>query len=342
MDATGAASVKEAETRVIVSFPHPLLDGWSASRVFGEVFATYSDIRAGTLATRSRGLPYRAYIAWLGQQDEREAEEFWRAALKGFGTPTPLWGDKVQGQSASEDKRAVVVERRLTLRTTSRLEGLTRTHGLTLNTITQGVWALLLSRYSGEPDVVFGVVTSGRPSNLPGALDAVGLFINTLPLRVLVAPEKDIITWLTEIQDWNAELRRHEYSTLAQIQSWSDVPAGRPLFESLFSFETYPLGGSEQSSEGHPLHVRDVHGWDTDNFPLSLTIVPGRELSIQVNYETRRFDAATIDRVIDQYAGLLDKITASPLATVGELSVLTDNDRRLVLESWNEIGRAHV
>ncbi|HVH45838.1 MAG TPA: amino acid adenylation domain-containing protein [Labilithrix sp.] len=327
------ARVNDDEHRVIVAFHHLLLDGWSATRVFSDVDAAYGEVTGGPRAASGAGLPYRAYIAWLEKQDADEAETFWRAALKGFYAPTPLWGDKAPGQPPGDDKVAVVLERRLTSARTSALEAFARTHGLTLNTIAQGAWALLSSRYSGESDVVFGAVTSGRPSDLAGVESGIGLFINTLPVRVLVEPERELASWLARLQERNTELRRYEYSTQAQLQAWSDVPAGRPLFESLFAFENYPTG---RIAEDTALKTRDVHGWDTDSFPLSVTVVPGQELSLQINYDTRRFDGATVERLLEQYDRLFDAVLSSPHGKLGELSVLTEDEKQRVLVEWND------
>ena len=129
----------------------------------------------------------------------------------------------------------------LSAETTGRLQLLARKHGLTLNTVLVGAWALLLNRYSQEETVVFGATVAGRPPSLPGVETMIGLFINTLPVRVRIDDEAELLAWLRALQAEQVELREYEYSPLVEVQSWSEVGRGRPLFESLLVFENYPL-----------------------------------------------------------------------------------------------------
>src|SRR5205814_5498078 len=124
---------------------------------------------------------------------------------------------------------------------TSRLKAAARREQLTLNTMVQAAWSLLLSRYSGQDDVVFGVTVSGRPAALAGVESMVGLFINTLPMRVHVRGDGPLRAWLKAIQGQQVEQRQYEFSPLVQVQGWSAVPTGEPLFRSLLVFENYPV-----------------------------------------------------------------------------------------------------
>src|SRR5215211_2849855 len=171
---------------------HLLLDGWSTSQVFSEIFACYQALRRNEKPQRARVRPYRDYIAWLLQQDLSAAESFWRRTLAGFSAPTPLGVDRpaadlLDANDYGEDELALTVE------LSAALQQLGRQQQLTLNTMVQGAWALLLSRYSGERDIVFGATVSGRPGELPGVEAMVGPFINTLPVRVRVPREEPVI-----------------------------------------------------------------------------------------------------------------------------------------------------
>src|SRR5262249_24057282 len=148
-------------------------------------------------------------------------------------------------------------ERRLPAATTRALEGFARAHGLTLNTVLQGAWALLLSRYSGEADVVFGATSSGRSVDLPGLETMVGLFINTLPVRAEVQPDAALVPWLEQLQERQAAQLPYSYSPLSAVQGFSEVPRGQALFESLLVVENYPVDEALREAGG-PLVVADV------------------------------------------------------------------------------------
>ena len=226
------------------SFHHILLDGWSVSTVLDEVFACYEALRQGQILSLPSRRPYRDYITWLRQQDISKAEIYWRETLRGFTTPTALNSDLTPHRT--EESTGDYHDQRLRLpeSITTALQTLARQQQLTLNTLVQGAWALLLSHYSGQQDIVFGVIVSGRPATLTGVEAMVGLFINTLPLRTQVNPEQQLLPWLQSLQAEQADARQFDYTPLVQIQNWSEVPRGHALFDSLLVFENYPTDGS--------------------------------------------------------------------------------------------------
>ncbi len=197
------------------SFHHILLDGWSVATVIGEVFAYYRAARQEQTFSHAASRPYSDYIAWLQQQDLAQAQTFWRETLRGYTTPTPLGIDRVSAMtSKAPDFRDHTFH--LSAATTAALQTFARQQQLTLNTLVQGAWALLLSHYSGEQDVVFGVTVSGRPATLAGVEAMVGLFINTLPLRVQDNPTQPLLSWLHALQTRQAEARQYDYTPLVQ------------------------------------------------------------------------------------------------------------------------------
>ncbi|HYY42576.1 MAG TPA: condensation domain-containing protein, partial [Pyrinomonadaceae bacterium] len=224
----------DAQTAQLVwTLHHLLLDGWSLSLLLQEVWALYETFRRGDEPpVTSERRPYRDYVAWLRQQDMTRAETFWRATLKGFNAPTPLVIDRAvrAAQTPAPQAPPAVVRARLSVELTERLRVLARTQQLTLNTLVQGVWALLISRYSREADVVFGATMAGRPPALAGVDEMIGLFINTLPVRARVEADAPLLAWLKQFQTEQARLREYEYSPLAEVQGWSEVPRGQSLF----------------------------------------------------------------------------------------------------------------
>src|SRR5581483_6156079 len=204
------------------SHHHLLLDGWSVPLVMKEVLGYYKELAGGGKLEVSAARPYREYIQWLQKQDMKRAEAYWRERLQGFEVATELPGRKAgrsKGPGRTE-RRA----RRLSGSLSQALERWGKGHQVTLNTLVQGAWAVMLSRHSGQPEVVFGVTVSGRPAGLKGVERMVGLFINTLPVRVRVAAQEEVAGWLKVLQAGQVEMREYEYSPLVEVQGWSEVP----------------------------------------------------------------------------------------------------------------------
>ena len=333
---TRLALVRTADDRwqLIWSFPHILLEGWSAARVLNELFSVYQALRGNQTVPAPSVPRYRDYIAWLQKRDAGRAEAYWRPALSGFAAPTPLTVDRpVDGEQPEQYSRS---KRRLSPQLSASLQSFARERRLTLNTVFQGAWAVLLSLYSGERDVVFGTVVSGREVEFPDIQSLIGLCVNTLPTRVRLSPEQPIEAWLQRLQVSQAAMREFEYTALIDVQRWSDVPRGTPLFESIFVFENWAaeaapsLGGGELTVDG----VESVEGGS--GYPLVVEVAPGREIGIGLSYDTRRFDAESIARLLDHYETLLWQMTTRPAASLGEVSLLSPEAQRAEIDGWND------
>ena len=324
------------------SHQHLLMDGWSLPILMRDLFALYEAALGREAARLERPRPYREYIAWLSRQDLARAEVFWRGALGGFTSATPLVIDRAGAPAASGGAPPVrQLLRRLSPAATQALLDVARAHELTLSTLAQGSWALVLSRYSGEPEVVFGATVSGRSIDLDGVDAMVGIFINSLPVRVRVAPHAPAVAWLKEIQAQRVEQLQYEYSPLAKVQGWSDVPRGQPLFETLMIFENYPM--EEGFWEGHnPLGITDVRAFARTNYPLTVALIPARELVIRVDYVEDRFDEDAVIRLMGHFQALLEGIAASPDQPVSELPLLTAEEQDRMLTAWNDTRSAGV
>ncbi|TYC64536.1 non-ribosomal peptide synthetase, partial [Streptomyces sp. CB01881] len=285
--------------QLLLTHHHVLLDGWSFSRVLAEVLAAYVADRGGESRALPAQRPFRQFIAWLQQQDEGRAENFWRERLAGFTTPSDLPLCRPATDDTADDTADRYAPARLALSTeaTDTLRQLARDHQLTLNTLLQAAWALLLSRYSGEQDVLHGMTVAGRPADLPGVEDMVGLFINTVPVRTQVQPHLPAGDWLRRIQLELTELRQYEYSPLTQVQSWSEVPRESPLFESVVVFENYPAAGSGKDPDFAGMVIEQARAVEQTNFPVTLVAVPGSALGLQLIFDHHRLapqDATTL------------------------------------------------
>ncbi|MBW4575237.1 MAG: amino acid adenylation domain-containing protein [Aphanothece sp. CMT-3BRIN-NPC111] len=319
----------------IWSHHHLLLDGWSTPLIFQEVFAYYNAFCQGENLSLPRPRPYRDYITWLQQQNRAKAESFWQKTLKGFTAPTPLTVDRDLGNLSTKEESYDAQQIKLSSATTAALQSLARKHQLTLNTLLQGAWGLLLSRYSGENDIVFGTTVSGRPPTLVGVESMVGLFINTLPVRVKVEAEDSLLNWLKTLQAQQIELRQYEYSSLMEIQQkCSEIPKGVSLFESLFVFENYPADSSLKQRCGS-LEIGNIRSFEKTNYPLTAIALVDSELSLKICYERDRFDPATITRMLGHLQTLLENFVANPNQRLQYLQLLTLAERQQLLVEWN-------
>jgi len=319
----------------IWSFHHLLLDGWSVPLILGEVFTFYRAYCRGEQIELEQPRPYGDYISWLRQQDRSKAEVFWRTTLSGFAAPTSLLtGGASQGQG---EQKAHFDEQRseISRATTVALQSLAQEHQLTLNTLVQGAWGILLSRYSGEQDVVFGGVVSGRPAKLVGVEKMVGLFINTLPVRLKVEPDARVLSWLKQLQRQQVEAREYEYSSLIEVQGYIEAERGKPLFESILAFENYPKDISLHD-EGKALEVRNVSAYSRTNYPLTVVVGPSSELRLKILYDTNRFEAAAITRMLGHIQVLMESIAAGAEQKISELRLLTQDEQRQLLVQWND------
>lgn len=303
----------EADYQLLWSHHHIILDGWSGPLVLKEVIAFYEAFCRGQDLHWERPRSYRDYIAWLKQQDRATAAAFWRKKLQGFTQPTFLRMKAAPGSFSDQEEGYGEQTAYLSAPATAILQSLARQHRLTLNTLVQGVWALLLSHYSGEDDVVFGITVSGRPSNLAGIESMIGLFINTLPLRVKVSPKTSFWSWLKDIQTYNLELQQYEYSPAGQVYQWSNVPGALPLYESILVFENYPVDLSKLQFSDLKLDIRHVgsKGAQTQ-YALTLLVSASSKLELQLIYDKSRLGKAEVSRISEHFLALLTSIIANP------------------------------
>jgi amino acid adenylation domain-containing protein len=318
----------------IWSYHHILLDGWSIALLFKEVFTHYAAFQKREPLELSRPRPFQDYIAWLKRQDLAEAESFWRNSLRGFTVPTPLGlGRQSNSNGDGNDYGQVQVE--LSSELTAALNSLAAQHQLTVNTVVQGGWALLLNRYSGERDVVYGATVSGRPAELAGIETMIGLFINTLPVRVRVSGRELLTEWLKGIQGHQVESRQYEFSPLIEVQGWSEVPRKLPLFGSLYIYENYVVEALAVEDFGN-LRVRDVRAIERTNYPLTLMVWQGQRLLLKLFYDCSRFDSADVSRMLDHLRTLLENMVADPHCRVSELDLLTPAERERLTAWWDD------
>jgi len=267
---------------------HLLMDGWCLPLILGELAECHEAVRQGREPRLPPARPYAEYIAWLGRRDHGAAERFWRERLAGFSHFTAL-GEVEEASEDGAGRGWAAVEGALSREETSAVRAALRRNGITWSTLLEGLWAVLLSRYSGERDVVFGRTVSGRPADLPGVERMVGLFLRTAPVRVAVEEEQRLWHWLRELQACQLDQAPHEFATAAQIQQWIGLPAAMPLFESLVVVENYPSAAGDGYGGAPGLALREgrFHGAHTA-YPLTILAVPDEELRLRITYDRAR------------------------------------------------------
>ncbi|GEJ57771.1 hypothetical protein AMYX_25120 [Anaeromyxobacter diazotrophicus] len=326
----GLARTGDAVHLFTFSHHHLLLDGWSVPLVLKDVLAAYEALRRGEAPRLPPVRPYRDFIAWLQRRDPARSEDFWRRALAGVRQPTPLGIDHPAAAAAEDAPPALQHELVLGPAELASILALARRLHLTPSTVVLGAWALLLSRYSGEEDVVFGATVSGRPADLPGAESTVGLFINTLPVRVRVDPDATAAVWLEAVQAQQVELRQHEHTPLVRVRQWSEVPSPQPLFESLFVFENYPVDASLRESGG-PLRVRCAGSASRVSFPLVISAAAGTELTLTASADPARLDAGAVEGALAHLREVLLAMAARPETRLARLPLVGTEERRRLL-----------
>jgi len=305
--------------RFIWTSHHALLDGWCLSILFKELMRLY---RQGEQAFLPHPEPYHDYIAWLHHQDVQSALDYWQDRLQSFTQATPLPLGSLTPDAATHQQLRCSVTEELT----QQLHQFAQHHQLTLNSLMQCAWGMLLSHYSQQSDIVFGVTNSGRHIDLFGIHSRIGLFINTLPLRLQI-DDTPLVTWLQNLQIQQQADINYCYMPFAQIQACSPLDKQHRLFESVLVFENYPLDTHFAEAEAFTIENPDIV--DYNHYPLTLFVIPHEHLYLQLAYDTGYFEATAIQTLLDTLQTLLASLVTQPDIPVSQLLAdLTQRSRQ--------------
>jgi len=316
------------------TFHHIALDGRSQLLVLKEVLSLYDAMVRGQEPRLDAPCPYRDYISELRQKDLSGAKEFWTRRLQRFSAPTPLMIDYLDVEPRPADCTYAESETKLSQSATSALKTFAQLHQVTLNTLFQGAWAILLSRYSGEGEVVFGAVRSGRRSTASGNDSVVGLLMNNLPVRVSVPPSGPLAPWLRELRAQDIALRDFEHTPLADAQRWSNRPPGTPLFQSVLVFDYYLLD-SALKRLGAQWRNRDFRLIEKTGYPLTVYGYAEDQLTLKVSYDRSKFGTTAISRMLGHLRTLLTRMAQDPDVDLSQLQMLTEDEQRQLMVEWN-------
>ena len=324
----------------MMSNHHILIDAWCRSLLMNDFFDIYMALGEGRDAQLATPPRYRDYIAWLQRQNLNEARQWWQQNLQGFERTTPIPSDRPFMRDHAGHGGMVVGDchTRLDARDGAQLRELAQAHQLTVNTFAQAAWALVLRRLSGDRDVLFGVTVAGRPVEMPEMQRTVGLFINSIALRVKL-PEDDqpcsVRQWLSGLLDSNMQLREYEYLPLVTIQEHSELPKGQPLFDSLFVFENAPVEVSVLD-RAQSLNATSDSGRTHTNFPLTAVCYPGDDLGLHLSYDQRYFDETTVQGMLGEFKRLLLALVQGFHGDMADLPLIGEQEREFLVDGCNQ------
>ncbi|MDY8021009.1 non-ribosomal peptide synthetase [Paenibacillus polymyxa] len=322
--------------RLIWSFHHIIMDGWCFGIVFKELLEIYSALHKGSIPQLGTVYPYRQYIQWMEQRDDREPAVYWENYLTEYEQPALL--PKTQSGTANPGYIQEEYDFTINREIKASLERIARESGATLSTVIQAVWGILLQRYNNTRDVVFGTVVSGRPAEIQGVERMVGLFINTIPVRVRAEEEESFSTLIAKLQReaWASE--QHHYYPLAEIQSRTAHGSG--LLQNLLAFENYPMEEAVkgQGDDGTDLRVLSVKVSEQTNFDFNFIVVPENDLQIKFRYNSLAYDRNFMERVAGQIKMIIREIIRCPKIRIADIEIVPEEESSVQLHDFNRTG----
>jgi surfactin family lipopeptide synthetase C len=320
----------ETDWEFFWSFSHLLLDGWSFGLAFAELAEAYRAHIAGEPASLPPARPYRDYLAWWRRQDRSATERYWREYLAGYTLPGPLEaGAAPAGKHDPAEPTHAFLPTPELLAEVGPLTEFSRAHGLTLNTVMQGAWMIILGRYLGRRDVLAGSTGTHRPGSLPGAERIMGPMLATVPVRAQLADDAELTGWLAGLQTTMARSREHAHLSLADLRQLTDLPGSQPMFELDLAFENVPvpelalpdLEITGSAYDGRP------------HYPITMIMMPGEAMpEPRLVYDQTRFGEDAARRLAGQFGTTLRAMMADPGQRLGDIEITTERERACLAE----------
>ncbi|TVP60447.1 MAG: LLM class flavin-dependent oxidoreductase, partial [Gemmatimonadales bacterium] len=319
----------EGETRLVWTLHHLIADGWSYALVLDDVFTLYDGWGRDEAPELPERPSFERFAEWLEERSGEGDREFWKGMLEGIEEPSPLPGER-SGSGAAEPQPRRYLHEQLDPAELDRLRSVAESADATLNNAIQAAWALTLSRYGAGDDLVLGTIRGGRAGTIPGARETVGLFIQTLPLRVRLQKDRTLGELLGELRRAWVETRDHEHVSVSDVQRWSGVPAGTLPFRSVLNVQD-PFWGDHLTGRDGPWSTRSVILHNRLVYPLTVAVNAGATLDIRFEFDPGQLDEAVMEGVLSHFGSLLRRFAESPDRTLAELDVLPPADRTRLL-----------
>ncbi|NRR19901.1 non-ribosomal peptide synthetase [Brevibacillus sp. MS2.2] len=322
----------EKEWTLLISFHHILMDGWCADIILGDLVQIYHSLLNRTLDQLPPTQPYSHYMKWLWKQDRSSALEYWQNELHGYEEIAPLpVGSKLRDASSVAGEYDVFLD----LAVTQRLTHIARQNQVTLSSVFQAIWGIVLQTYNDRTDVVFGTVVAGRPAELSGVEKMVGLFINTLPLRVKTAQEQTFQELLQSIHEQTRLAKKHEYVPLSEIQR---VTLGAPLFDHLLVFDNSPANQAwRRQWQEDGVHAGEKRVIEHTHYPLSITVMSkSDQLMLRLIYRQEHFSSEDIQRMAGHIQTVIESVSLDVSIGLDEIEMLTAEEKRHFLAEKNQ------
>ncbi|MCP4150001.1 MAG: AMP-binding protein, partial [bacterium] len=326
---------------IIWSFYHIIMDGWCLGIIFKELLHCYRHLTEGKpLPVQMQPVtPYRKYIRWLAEQDSEDGLEFWQNYLEGYEQTATLPKTKNPDgthELTAEYKHADLdwgIEALLT----AGLNKIAQQNGTTLNLVLQSLWGLLLMKYNNNEDVVFGAVVSGRPAGIEGIEDMIGLFINTVPVRVTAGDRQEFRQLLSRQHSGNAKTNEYEYLSLADVQSQSPLK-GR-LFDHIMVFENFPVAEELKQStreQGLPFNINTMEAREQTNYSFNIILAPGKCIKITFSYNAFVYERAVVENIRHHLSEIIRQVVENPRVSLKNIQIVTEKEKAKILYEFND------
>ncbi len=318
------------QSYMIWSSHHILLDGWSTPLILADVLKAYEGSVTDTAVTLQHRVPYKNYISWLETQNTETAREYWQEMFSGVDGPTRLSFKRVITEVPNQ-KNYEAYEVELSIEETKATQRFASQHQITLNTVLQGAVGLLLQHYTQKAEVVMGVTLSGRTAELEGIEGMVGLFINTLPLKITCQNADTVEQYLKRLQEQTLHLNEHAHTPLSQIYGWTAHHEG--LFDVLFVFENYPIEEGVRAGS-QSFQIASIKGIEKTEYPLTIVVVLGKKIHFIFQYQTEHFNQVLIKRIATHLKNLLKNMQTHADAP-RTLAYLSQEEYQQLVKTWN-------
>ncbi|NML37861.1 amino acid adenylation domain-containing protein [Chitinophaga sp. G-6-1-13] len=330
-------ALEEDVYEFVWSHHHIIMDGWCVSLLVKEFFQIYESLKVGRPAGLGRVYPYSGYIQWLEGLDRNHTREYWRHYLEGYDTVSTIPRMKAPGRTFRGNQQTLLLDG--ALRTSIR--SVCTTAGVTESTFIQAVWGILLGKYNDREDVVFGTVVSGRPAQLEGMEEMIGLFSNAIPVRI--RPEKNLTvrSLLKTVQRMWIGSADHHYMQLAEIQAASTL--GRNLMDHMLVFENYPVVEAVEETMENVRNIAVLGNsvFGQANYDLMITVIARDSIVIKFDYNESIYENDQVERMISHLKGIIHAMIENIDENIGTINYISQEEHRLLLETFNDTTVAY-